>query len=142
MMENKKVKIFFFGSGAFAVPVLEALCLNPKIQMCGIITQPDKPAGRKMALTPTPVGKWCDAHEIECRRIRSVNEPEFFELLKDCKGKVELVTSEGDRLNLKSTLCQYIALTQMFKDAQIDELDLIVSEPEDLNLLLNYLVRG
>lgn len=46
-MENKKVKIFFFGSGAFAVPVLEALCLNPKIQMCGIITQPDKPAGRK-----------------------------------------------------------------------------------------------
>ena len=45
MMENKKVKIFFFGSGAFAVPVLEALCLNPKIQMCGIITQPDKPAG-------------------------------------------------------------------------------------------------
>lgn len=43
MMENKKVKIFFFGSGAFAVPVLEALCLNPKIQMCGIITQPDKP---------------------------------------------------------------------------------------------------
>ena len=76
-------------------------------------------------------------------KIKNISEPQkFFELLKDCKGKVELVTSEGDRLNLKSTLCQYIALTQMFKDAQIDELDLIVSEPEDLNLLLNYLVRG
>ena len=56
-MENSKVKIFFFGSGAFAVPVLEALCLSPKIQMCGIVTQPDKPAGRKMVLTPTPVGR-------------------------------------------------------------------------------------
>ena len=76
-------------------------------------------------------------------KIKNISEPQkFFELLKDCKGKVELVTSEGDRLNLKSTLCQYIALTQMFNDAQIDELDLIVSEPEDLNLLLNYLVRG
>lgn len=76
-------------------------------------------------------------------KIKNITEPQkFFELLKDCKGKVELVTSEGDRLNLKSTLCQYIALTQMFKDAQIDELDLIVSEPEDMNLLLNYLVRG
>lgn len=76
-------------------------------------------------------------------KIKNITEPQkFFELLKDCKGKVELVTSEGDRLNLKSTLCQYIALTQMFKDAQIEELDLIVSEPEDMSLLLNYLVRG
>jgi hypothetical protein len=76
-------------------------------------------------------------------KIKNINEPQkFFEVLKDCKGKIELVTSEGDRLNLKSTLCQYIMLTQMFSEAKIDELELLVSEPEDLNLLLNYLVRG
>ena len=76
-------------------------------------------------------------------KIKNINEPQkFFEVLKDCKGKVELVTSEGDRLNLKPTLCQYIMLTQMFSEAKIDELELLVSEPEDLNLLLNYLVRG
>jgi len=75
-------------------------------------------------------------------KIKNISEPKkFFEVLEKCKGNVELVTSEGDRLNLKSTLCQYIALTQMFKDARIDEVELIVSEPEDLNLLLNYLVR-
>jgi len=76
-------------------------------------------------------------------KIKNITEPQkFFEVLKNCKGKIELVTSEGDRLNLKSTLCQYIALTQMFSEAKIDELELLVSEPEDLNLLLNYLVRG
>jgi len=76
-------------------------------------------------------------------KIKNIKEPQkFFEVLKNCKGAVELVTSEGDRLNLKSTLCQYIALTQMFKDAQIDELDLVVSEPDDFNLILEYLVRG
>ena len=76
-------------------------------------------------------------------KIKNISEPQkFFEILKQCKGNVELVTSEGDRLNLRSTLCQYIALTQMFKDAQIEELDLIVSEPEDLNLIMDYLVRG
>jgi len=76
-------------------------------------------------------------------KIKNITEPQkFFEVLKQVKGKVELVTSEGDRLNLKSTLCQYIALTQMFKDATIDEVELLVSEPEDLNLLLNFLVRG
>ena len=63
-------------------------------------------------------------------------------VLNKCKGSVELVTSEGDRLNLKSKLCQYIALTQMFKDASIDEVELVVSEPEDMSMLLDYLIKG
>ncbi len=76
-------------------------------------------------------------------KIKNITEPaKFFEELTHCKGTIELVTSEGDRLNLKSKLCQYIALTQMFKDASIDELDLIVSEPEDMAMLLDYLIRG
>ncbi|MBD5559513.1 MAG: polya polymerase [Clostridia bacterium] len=76
-------------------------------------------------------------------KIRNITNPQrFFEVLKDAKGRVELVTNEGDRLNLKSTLSQYIILTQIFKDAKIDEVDLIVSEPDDLNMLLDYLVRG
>lgn len=76
-------------------------------------------------------------------KIKNINNPKrFFEVLNQCKGRVELITSEGDRLNLKSALCQYIALTQMFKDARIDDVELVVSEPEDFNLLLEFLVRG
>ncbi|MBR6239766.1 MAG: polya polymerase [Clostridia bacterium] len=76
-------------------------------------------------------------------KITNITEPQkFFEVLGECKGRVELVTSEGDRLNMKSTLCQYIALTQMFKDATIDEVELVVSEPEDMYKLIKYLVRG
>lgn len=76
-------------------------------------------------------------------KIKNINNPKrFFEVLNQCRGRVELITSEGDRLNLKSTLCQYIALTQMFKDARIDDVELIVSEPEDFAMLLEFLVRG
>ncbi|MGI6162050.1 MAG: polya polymerase [Christensenellales bacterium] len=76
-------------------------------------------------------------------KIKNISNPQkFFEVLNHCKGKVELVTSEGDRLNLKSTLCQYIALTQMFKDAKIDEIELVLSEPDDITLLMDFLVRG
>lgn len=76
-------------------------------------------------------------------KIKNINNPKrFFEVLNECKGRVELITSEGDRLNLKSALCQYIALTQMFKDARIDDVELIVSEPEDFAKLLEFLVRG
>ena len=76
-------------------------------------------------------------------KIKNIQNPtKFFEVLDKCKGTVELVTSEGDRLNMKSKLCQYITLTQMFKDATIEEVELIVSEPEDMSMLLAYLVRG
>ena len=76
-------------------------------------------------------------------KVKNIREPKkFFEVLNKCKGTIELVTSEGDRLNLKSKLSQYIALTQMFKDAQIDEIEIIVSEPEDMSMIIDYLVRG
>jgi len=76
-------------------------------------------------------------------KIKNINNPQrFFEVLNECHGRVELITSEGDRLNLKSTLCQYIALTQMFKEARIDDVELIVSEPDDFARLFEFLVRG
>jgi len=66
----------------------------------------------------------------------------FMQVICSCKGKVELVTSEGDRLNLQSTLCQYLALTDMFTEAKIDEVEIITYEPEDTSRIINYLVRG
>lgn len=77
---------------------------------------------------------------MKIKNITDVNK--FFEVLDKCKGKVELITSEGDRLNLKSKLSQYISLTKVFSDAKIDEIEIITSEPEDMHLLLNYLIRG
>ena len=75
-------------------------------------------------------------------KITNITNPtRFFEALDQCKGRVELVTSEGDRLNLKSKLCQYIALTQMFTEAKIDEVEIVVSEPEDIDLLKTFLVQ-
>lgn len=42
------------------------------------------------------------------------NVDKLFAVIDSCKGKVELVTGEGDRLNLKSKLSQYVPLTQLF----------------------------
>ncbi len=76
-------------------------------------------------------------------KIKNIsNVKGFFDTIQKCKGSVELVTSEGDRLNLKSTLCQYIAITQMFDEAKIKDVDLIISEPEDTAKLLDFLIKG
>ncbi len=75
-------------------------------------------------------------------KIRDITEPSrFFHAVNQCAGRVELVTSEGDRLNLKSTLCQYIALTQMFQDARIDAVELCLSNPGDFEKLDAFLVK-
>ena len=47
------MKIVFAGSPEYALPALKALC--ERGQVVGVITQPDKPVGRKKILTPTPV---------------------------------------------------------------------------------------
>lgn len=65
----------------------------------------------------------------------------FFGAVDECVGHVELVTGEGDRLNLKSKLCQYISLAQIFSGGEIPELEIVASEPEDVARLIEFMVR-
>ena len=57
----------------------------------------------------------------------------FFEVVDSCKGKVELVTGEGDRLNLKSKLSQYVSLANIFSNGEIPELEIVAYEKEDID---------
>lgn len=66
----------------------------------------------------------------------------FFEVIDSCKGKVELVTGEGDRLNLKSKLSQYVSMANIFSDGSIAELELLAYEPEDINKLVNFMMNN
>lgn len=70
-----------------------------------------------------------------------INLKEFFKAILQCKGDVELVTGDGDKLNLRSTLCQYLAITQMFDDDNNIIWELSLSEPADYDILKPYIVR-
>lgn len=50
---NKDIRIVFMGSPDFALPTLEALAQN--YHVAGVVTQPDRPAGRGRQVTPPPV---------------------------------------------------------------------------------------
>lgn len=73
---------------------------------------------------------------------RITNPKEFFERLQECAGQIVLETNDGDRLNLKSKLCQYILLSDMFNNAKIEDFELYFSNPEDVIKIFDYLVRG
>ena len=62
----------------------------------------------------------------------------FFEVVDSCQGKVELVTGEGDRLNLKSKL----SLANIFSGGEIPELEIVAYEKEDIDKLLSFMING
>ena len=66
----------------------------------------------------------------------------FFKVIEECKGKVELVTGEGDRLNLKSKLSQYVSLANIFSNGEIPELELVAYEKEDIDKLIHFMING
>lgn len=78
---------------------------------------------------------------MKITNIKDVDK--FFEVVDSCKGRVELVTGEGDRLNLKSKLTQCISLAHVFSSGNtIPELELVASEKEDVDKLLNFMIQG
>ena len=66
----------------------------------------------------------------------------FFKAVDECKGKVELVTGEGDRLNLKSKLSQYVSMANIFSNCEIPELEIIAYEKEDIDRLIGFMMNG
>ena len=66
----------------------------------------------------------------------------FFKVVDSCSGKIELVTGEGDRLNLKSKLCQYVSMANLFSNGEIPELEIIAYEREDIDKLINFMMQG
>ena len=66
----------------------------------------------------------------------------FFEVVDRCSGKVELVTGEGDRLNLKSKLSQYVSIANIFSNSEIPELEIVAYGPDDIERLTEFMLKG
>ena len=62
-----------------------------------------------------------------CIRDSIKDVDKFFEVVDSCNGKVELVTGEGDRLNLKSKLSQYVSLANIFSGGEMCIRDSIIT---------------
>lgn len=66
--------IIFCGTPEFAVPSLEALINDDAFSVDLVITQPDKPVGRKQVLTPPPVKVCAKQHGIPVAQPEKLND--------------------------------------------------------------------
>ena len=66
----------------------------------------------------------------------------FFKVVDSCKGRVELVTGEGDRLNLFFIFSQYVSMANIFSNGEIPELEVIDYEKEDTDKQIQFMMDG
>jgi len=65
---------------------------------------------------------------------------EFLAALRHCTGAVWLESKDGDKINLKSRLSQYVAISALLS-AEGDNLGLYCAKQEDEALFLNFFGR-
>ena len=70
------------------------------------------------------------------------NVDKFFEVVDKCEGKVELITDNGDRLNLKSKFNQYTAMIKMLAHGKIKQMEIVAENKNDRQRLITYMING
>ncbi len=95
------MRVVFLGAGAFGLPTLRALAGDGAYHLTGVVTQPDKPAGRGMRLTPTPIGQWCAEHlpGVELIKPANVNEPDVLARVRAWPADAWVVIAFGQKLS-------------------------------------------
>lgn len=89
---DKKPRIIFMGTPAFAVASLNAL-LQAKMNVVGVVTAPDKLAGRGMQLQQSAVKQFALAHNLPILQPEKLKSSEFFEALKQWKPDLQVVVA-------------------------------------------------
>lgn len=96
-----KVRILFLGTPEFAVTCLEAMVKDEHYEIVGVITQPDRPAGRKMQLTPTAVKLFCQKKNIRVISPESLKDEEIQHEIQSWSAEVAVVVAFGQLLTEK-----------------------------------------
>jgi len=87
------MRVVFMGSPAFAVPSLEALA--ERYAVVGIITQPDRAAGRGRRLRSPEVKRYAQAHSMPILQPLRLREPEVIHQIESWASDVIVVAAFG-----------------------------------------------
>lgn len=94
-----RIRVCFLGTPAFAETHLQVLLQDRQFEVVGVVTQPDRPAGRKMQLTPSPVKTLALQNNIPVLTPENLRkEPEIFEQVKAWKADIAVVVAFGQIL--------------------------------------------
>jgi len=91
------MKIVFMGTPEFSVPILEGLYNHHEI--LAVVTQPDKPVGRKQALIPSPVKAWALNKKIQLFQPKKIKED--YDLIKNLNPELIVSAAYGQFVGME-----------------------------------------
>ena len=89
---DKKPRIIFMGTPAFAVASLSAL-LAAEMNVVAVVTAPDKPAGRGMKMQESAVKQFALAHQLMVLQPDKLKAPEFLNAIQALKPDLQIVVA-------------------------------------------------
>ena len=91
-MKKEDLRIVFMGTPEFAVESLKALVEN-KFNVVGVITMPDKPAGRGYKLQPSAIKEYALSQDLPVLQPEKLKNEVFLQELKNLKADLQIVVA-------------------------------------------------
>lgn len=88
------MNLIYFGTGSFGLPSLEAL-FSSKHKLLSVVTGHDKPKGRNLRPTPSPVKDWALQKGVPVFEYTKINDPEALAKLSGMDADVFVVIAFG-----------------------------------------------
>jgi methionyl-tRNA formyltransferase len=89
------LRIVFCGTPGFAVPSLRHLLAQPDFKIVGVVTQPDRPRGRALAMSSSPVKEAAAAVGIPIYQPEKVKSEESFEFFQRMAPDAVVIIAYG-----------------------------------------------
>lgn len=89
------MRVLFCGTPQFAVPALEHLLAQQDFTVIGVITQPDRPRGRGMEISASPVKQITAAAGLKILQPEKIRAPEVEESLRSLQPDVVVIIAYG-----------------------------------------------
>jgi methionyl-tRNA formyltransferase len=92
------IRLIMLGTGDFALPTFEHL-IETGHRVVALVTQPDRPQGRKQELIPSHIKKSAQSHSIATLQPEDVNAPESLELIRSLQADLLVTAAYGQILS-------------------------------------------
>jgi methionyl-tRNA formyltransferase len=87
------MKVVFFGSPEFAIPSL--VSIHKEYNIVGVVTQPDRPAGRGKVITPSPIKVMAQHYGLPILQPNRLRDPGVVEQLLAWNADIYIVAAFG-----------------------------------------------
>jgi len=92
---GQRARTLFFGSGPFAVPILEALADAPEVELVAVVSAPDRPAGRGGAMQAVPVARRARELGLALLQPARIRSPEAIAALERLRPDLCVLADYG-----------------------------------------------